>query len=92
MIEKELSFSFPSGHILAAVVFFGFFIYLSIRYLKSKNLKFILTTLFIFTTLMIGISRLILNVHWLSDLIGGLFLGLFLVLGAIFIKEKYVSD
>lgn len=86
---QEGSFAFPSGHAATSVVFFGLLIYLSLRKIKSDSLRLIIIILSIFMIIIISMTRLILNVHWFSDVIGGIFLGLFILTGSIIIKRKF---
>jgi undecaprenyl-diphosphatase len=63
--------SYPSGHAMSAMAFYGFLIYLSIRLVSSWGLKmaiFITLGLLIF---LIGISRIYLGVHYPSDVLAG---------------------
>ncbi|MCI0542555.1 phosphatase PAP2 family protein [bacterium] len=81
-IVLEHSFSFPSAHAAFAFAFFGFLAYIALRNLSSWQAKtnaFFASALIIF---LIGLSRLYLGVHYLSDVIGGYLVGaIFLVLG-----------
>lgn len=68
-------YSFPSGHTFIAITFYGFLLYLvmkdkkvSYRKLKEGVLLFLIIT--------IPLSRLILGVHYLTDVLGGITLGL----------------
>lgn len=89
-LVQETGFSFPSGHTLISVIFFGFFIYLALKRIKSTTYKAVISILLIISILFIGLSRLVLNVHWLSDVLGGFLLGLFILLSFIVIP-KYIS-
>ena len=86
-IVAETGFSFPSGHALISVIFFGFFIYLAFKYLKMKG-KIVLSFIFVFLILFTGFTRIYLNVHWFSDVLGGFFLGAFLLLLCIFLRKS----
>lgn len=83
----EDSFSFPSSHATIAVAVFGVLAYFFI--VNAKNLKTKINIAFgclIFIAL-IGLSRLYLGVHYLSDILGGYLLGLLWLIIAIFIFE-----
>jgi undecaprenyl-diphosphatase len=84
----ETSPSFPSGHALISLIFFGFLIFIVLNSLKSKAYKPIISIALIVLILLIGISRLILNVHFFSDVLGGWLLGLFILFASISIKQQ----
>lgn len=84
----ESGFSFPSGHALISVVFFGFLIYFALKNMKNKSAKITISIILIAVILFIGKSRLILNVHWFSDVLAGFFLGLAILLASISIKQQ----
>jgi undecaprenyl-diphosphatase len=67
----ETGYSFPSGHSMVSMAFYGFIIYLIYIYVKSKPLKFSLITILSFVILLIGISRIYLGVHYASDVVEG---------------------
>jgi membrane-associated phospholipid phosphatase len=81
-------FSFPSGHTATATIFFGFLSYLIVRRSTSVIVKTTTLTIAIFMVVLIGFSRVYLNVHWLTDVIGGLALGFFTLTGILLVKEK----
>ena len=82
-------FSFPSGHTTMALVFFSLLIYLFKDDIKKELGKHVFVVSSIFLALLIGFSRIYLNVHWLTDVIGGFALGLFwLMLMVLVFKMK----
>lgn len=94
MLVTENSFSFPSGHAAAGVVLFGLICYYLIFRFKlvvNQFSKFLLYSVSILFVFLISFSRIYLNVHWFSDVLGGLFLGLFLLMGFLFFEKALWS-
>ncbi len=80
--------SFPSGHALMSFVLFSFLIVFYLNSKKSKSIKITITTLSIISILIVGLSRIYLNVHWFSDIVGSWFLGASIILiSKIFFKD-----
>ena len=87
-LVKETSYSFPSGHTMVSVVFYGFLIYLISKTKYSKKVKVILYILLVTLIFLIMMSRIYLGVHYFSDVFAGLFLGLAYLLIIITILER----
>lgn len=68
---QESGYSFPSGHSMVSVAFYGFLIYLIWKNVKNKKLKIFLCTLLTMLILLIGFSRIYLGVHYASDVLAG---------------------
>lgn len=67
----ENGYSFPSGHSMLSLAYYGFFVYLILNSnIKRKNkiLAIISLALLIF---FIGLSRIYLGVHYASDVLAG---------------------
>ena len=73
---EEVGYSFPSGHSMISMAFYGFIIFLIFRYGKNKNKVFweVLLGIIIF---LIGISRIYLGVHYASDVVAGFLIAIF---------------
>lgn len=70
-IIDESGYSFPSGHSMVSMAFYGFLIYLVYQYIKNQNLKIALIILLSILPILIGISRIYLGVHYTTDVMGG---------------------
>lgn len=64
-------FSFPSGHSMAAMAFFGLLAWLVWKYEADRRLRCLYATGFALVIVMIGVSRIYLGVHYASDVLGG---------------------
>jgi membrane protein DedA with SNARE-associated domain/membrane-associated phospholipid phosphatase len=73
-------YSFPSGHAFSAMIVYGFLIYMAWKFSRNKAL-----TSAICLIVLIGISRIYLNVHWLTDVLGGYAAGLAWLVLSVFI-------
>lgn len=73
-IIDESGYSFPSGHSMISMAFYGYLIYLVYRNIKNKYLKWILIIILSILIILIGISRIYLGVHYTSDVLGGFLL------------------
>ena len=76
-VASELSdFSFPSGHTLFYVGFFGFLFYLAYTRLRRGRLRTLLLWSLGALVLLVGPSRVYLGHHWPSDVLASYALGL----------------
>ena len=67
----ESGYSFPSGHSMVSMAFYGLIIYLIWKMVKNKKIKYISCGVLGLLIPMIGFSRIYLGVHYASDVIGG---------------------
>lgn len=88
-LVKESGYSFPSGHSMIVIFFYGTIIYLMNKY----NFKFkkIFTAIFGTLIIMVPISRIYLGVHYFSDVIGGLLLASSLLLFLSIFYDKKIK-
>lgn len=88
LVEASSS-SFPSGHVVTSVAFFGFLIYIFWRSDLKRIIKLLLTIALGVIIFLIGTSRIYLGVHYASDVIAGIIAGGFFLL--VFILAFYVQ-
>ena len=70
-VVEETGYSFPSGHAMVALCFYGMIVYLAGRSIASRCQRFGLYFLAAILVIAIGISRIYLGVHYPSDVLGG---------------------
>jgi len=75
VIGDVRGYSFPSGHALMSVVFYGLFIHMIWHEVKTKWLRIVLIILLSILILLIAFSRVYLRVHYASDVIAGIAVG-----------------
>lgn len=68
-------YSFPSGHSMISMVCYGLLMYFLLRKIKSSKLHLYIQVIFALFIFLIGISRYIINVHYLTDVITGFIIG-----------------
>ena len=83
----ENGYSFPSGHSMISLAFYGLFIYIIWHIDRPRLEKLFYVIPLILLVLLIGISRIYLGVHYASDVIAGYALSMAYLI--IFIKLFY---
>lgn len=83
----ENGYSFPSAHSMVGFAFYGFIIYLMLKSNKGRRPKIIYTSLLSLLVVLIGISRVYLGVHYITDVLGGFLIALLYLI--LFIKFIY---
>ena len=68
---EETGFSYPSGHAMGSMAFYGSIIVIVKNLKIDKKYKYIINSILGFIILMVGISRIYLGVHYPSDILGG---------------------
>ena len=92
LIFRAEGLSFPSGHALFSITFYGLFIYIIYKSAMRKWMKWTLIILLSVLIFIIGFSRVYLRVHYATDVIAGFCVGFLWLVFAIWMlnrMEKY---
>lgn len=83
----ESSYSFPSGHATAAVAFYAFLGYVLIRLTTRWDVRVRLFFASLLVVLIVGLSRVLLGVHYLSDVWAGYLVGTLWLIAGLSVSE-----
>jgi undecaprenyl-diphosphatase len=81
-------YGFPSGHVFAATVFVVVAVYLLWRFGTPRTTQRLARAAGILFVVLVGYSRLYVDAHWLSDVVGGLLAGLAFAVGAVLVVDR----
>jgi membrane-associated phospholipid phosphatase len=88
LLQAAKGFSFPSGHALMSVTFYGLLMLIIWQNVKQAWLKWTLSVVLLLLILAIGLSRIYLRVHYASDVLAGFAVGLVWLLLSLWILSK----
>lgn len=80
--------SFPSGHALFSISFYGLLIYIIYKMVEVQWLKWVLIILLFILSMIIGFSRVYLRVHYATDVIAGFCVGFLWLVFAIWLLNR----
>jgi len=83
------SASFPSGHATAGVASLGAAAVLASERLSSRRARMWLWALVVAGGLAVGLSRIVLNVHYVTDVLAGWCLGLAWLAGCLLVRDSH---
>jgi undecaprenyl-diphosphatase len=83
------SASFPSGHATSGIASLGALAVLASERLESHRARVWLWVLVVVAGLAVGLSRVALNVHFLTDVLAGWCLGLAWLAGCLLVRERF---
>lgn len=89
---QESGYSFPSGHSMVSMAFYGIIIYLVYKNIENKYLKCGLIMGLSLLILLIGFSRIYVGVHYFTDVLSGFLLGLAYLIVYIYLYNKKVNE
>lgn len=88
-IVEASGYSFPSGHSMVSMGFYGLLIVLIYKYVQNKPIKYILISLLSILIVMIGISRIYLGVHYTSDVLAGFLVAISYLILTIYFNPTF---
>ena len=84
------TYSFPSGHTLTTMCFYGIVLYLILKYVHNTFWRWFFGITFSLFIFFVALSRMWLNYHFLTDVVAGLFAG-FMLVNLYIILDKFFS-
>ncbi|TMI72737.1 MAG: phosphatase PAP2 family protein [Bacteroidetes bacterium] len=88
LLKAARGLSFPSGHAIISVTFYGLLLHISWNLLETGLLRWAIAVLLITIILFIGYSRIYLRVHYASDVISGFIIGLLWLLISLWVLDN----
>ena len=79
MLENELEPSYPSSHTMLALCVCLSSLLINKDYIKNKKILKIVNIVIIVFMFVLVLGRILSGVHWITDIIGGILISLFLV-------------
>ncbi len=90
-LVSEIGYSFASAHAMIATVFFVLIIHSYRNHFKTTLTKSLFVGANIVLVLLVGLSRVYLGVHYMTDVLAGFFIGLILSCLSILIYNKHIN-
>jgi undecaprenyl-diphosphatase len=88
LLKAARGLSFPSGHAIISVTFYGLLLHISWNLVETGLLRWTIAVLLITIILFIGYSRIYLRVHYASDVISGFIIGVLWLLISLWVLDN----
>ena len=88
LLQVAKGFSFPSGHALMSVTFYGLLVLIVWENVHQTWLKWTLSVSLVLLIMVIGLSRIYLRVHYASDVLAGFAVGLVWLILSLWVLSK----
>ncbi len=88
LVDGITNFSFPSGHALMSVAFYGLLAFYAVKMINNPVIKVSILLLLFAIMLLIGFSRVYLRVHYTTDVIAGFSIGICWMLFCFWLMNK----
>jgi len=82
-------YSFASGHTIGATLLYGQLVLFVIPVIKSRRARALIFSTAIFLVILVGFSRIALGAHYLTDVLGGMFLGTSWLMLCLFFSRPF---
>jgi len=81
-------YGFPSGHAMNAAIFYSLLILLFAGKIKDRKSKYGFIAANMLLIVLVGLARIMLGVHYISDVVGGLLIGLVWLAAVVWVMGR----
>lgn len=85
------SYSFPSGHTMRSTILICFLMFLMYLYIRNSSVRVALYAISIVLMFAVGLSRVFLDAHFVSDVLGALTISVAWFCAVLYVYEAYMA-
>ncbi|MFQ5878671.1 MAG: phosphatase PAP2 family protein [Dehalococcoidia bacterium] len=89
--EDVPGFGFPSGHVVAGVLLYGFLFYLAMVTIPYRPLRWLGQAACVAVVGLVAVQRVYVGTHWPSDVLGGFLLGGLILVPTVWLHRRYAA-